>query len=126
MRAKYETALLYRKIDENGDMVWGHGREDYLSGLDAITQVIKTRLAAIQNEWWEGDATALAYFTDLITAYTSDENKAKIDLMIIERLMDTRGVVSVTDIQSSIIKRRYTFNAKVATVYGITQAEVTL
>ena len=126
MIAKYETNLKYRRRDENGDMVWGHGQQDYLSGLDAMAEVIKTRLGAIQGEWWEGDSTALPYYTEILTAYRTDENKSKIDLMIIERLMSTRGVLSVTNISSFYSGRNYTFKANVNTVYGTTRAEVTL
>ena len=126
MQAKYETDLIYRKLDENGDMVWGQGKQNFLSGLDAMAQVIKTRLGAIQGEWWEGDPTALPYYTEMVTAYATDETRSMLDLMIIERLMDTRGVLSVTNVWSAIVNRRYTFKADVNTVYGTTKAEVIL
>lgn len=126
MQAKYETDLRYRKRDENGDMVWGNGSQDYLTGIDAMAEVIKTRLAAIKGEWWEGDGTALPYYTDILTSYRTEANRSMIDLMIIERLMDTRGVLSVTDVKSWYDGRNYFFNANVNTVYGRTTAEVTL
>lgn len=126
MQAKYETDLIVRKVDEDGDMIWGHGKLDYLQGLEAMAQVIRYRLAAIQGEWWEGDATALPYYSDFLTAYQTDENRARIDLMIIERILDTRGVLSVSDVSSSMKNRKYNFKANVLTVYGITKAEVSL
>lgn len=126
MNAQYTTNLKYRKLDENGDMVFGHGDKDFLYGLDAMGQVIQTRLKAIRDEWWEGDPTAIPWTTDVIGARVTTFSKDRIDLMVIERLMDTVGVNSVSDIESSFVNRRYTFSCKVQTVYGETTGEVSI
>lgn len=124
MLAQYETNLKYRKRDENGDYVFGHGDADFLYGIDAMKQVILTRLHAFRGEWWEGDDTALPYFPDILGAPASARNKDTIDLMIIDRIIDTRGVISVSDIHSSIVNRQYSFACTVKTVYGDTTVEV--
>lgn len=124
MKAQYETQLKYRALDANGDMVFGHGDADFLSGLDAISQAIKTRLRAIEGEWWEGDPGALPYFTEILGAPGTKQQQDSIDLMIINRIMNTVGVVSVSDVKSSIANRQYHFTCKVQTVYGETTAEV--
>lgn len=126
MESTYETNLMYRKRDANGDMIWGHGSNDYLTGLEAMAEVIRSRLQAIRGEWWEGDETALPYYDEIITAYQTEQNRAIIDLMIIERIMDTRGVLSVENVSSSLENRKYVFKCDVNTVYGTTPAEVTL
>ena len=41
MKAQYETQLKYRALDENGDMIFGHGDRDFISGLPAMAQVLK-------------------------------------------------------------------------------------
>ena len=126
MQAQYTTNLKYRKLDENDDMLFGHGDNDFLYGLDAMAQVIQTRLKAIYNEWWEGDETALPWFTDILGARASMFKKDEVDLMIIERLMDTIGVISVSDIESTLTNRQYFFRCKVQTVYGETTGEVSI
>ena len=126
MLAQYTTNLKYRKLDENGDMIFGHGDNDFLYGLEAMAQVVQTRLKAIYQEWWEGDETALPWFTDILGARASSLKKDEVDLMVIERLMDTIGVVSVSDIESSFSNRHYSFSCKVQTVYGETTAEVSI
>lgn len=125
MIAQYATNLKYRKRDENGDYVFGHGDDDFLYGLEAMAQVIKTRLGAMRGEWWEGDETALPYFDGILGAAATSQNKDAIDLMIIERIMDTVGVTGVSEISSAFEDRRYSFSCKVQTVYGETTAEVT-
>lgn len=126
MIAQYETALAYRKRDENGDMVFGHGANDYVSGVEAMTEVIKSRLQAVQDEWFEGDETALPYFDEVLTAYKTEENQGIIDLMVVQRLMDTRGVLSIEDVHSEFIDRKYVFTCTAVTVYGQTPVEVTI
>ena len=118
MQAQYETKLIYRRLDANGDYVWGNSMNDMLSGLAAMRQVVQTRLRAIQGEWWEGDRTALPYFTDMLGGPGSLEQIRKIDLMIIARLMDTVGVLNVTDFSSSYENRAYRCSCTVHTVYG--------
>lgn len=124
MKAQYETQLVYRRMDENGDMVFGQSNTGHLSKLEAMAQVLKTRLAAVEGEWWEGDDGALPYFTQILGARGTDENRQMFDLMVIERIMDTIGVISVEDVESSIEGRKYRFKCKVNTVYGQTTAEV--
>lgn len=124
IKSQYETQLKYRRMDEDGDMLFGHGEQDFKTDLEAISQVIKTRLAAVEDEWWEGDIGALPYFTEILGMASTEENRAAVDLMIINRIMDTVGVLSVSDVESSTENRHYRFACKVQTVYGETAAEV--
>ena len=124
MQAQYETKLIYRRLDENGDYVWGNSMNDMLSGQDAMRQVIQTRLRAIQGEWWEGDRTALPYFGEMLGAPGSMSQIRRIDLMVIARLMDTIGVLNVTNFQSSYNNRQYQCSCTAHTVYGDVYAEV--
>lgn len=126
MNAQYTTNLKYRKLDENGDMIFGHGEADFLTGLDAMGQVVQTRLKAVRDEWWEGDPTALPWITEILGARLSNYQKDRIDLMIIERLMDTVGINSVSDIESSFVNRKYTFSCKVQTAYGETTGTISM
>ena len=126
MISDYERNLRCRKRDENGDIIWGHGSDDYVTGLDAMAEVIRSRLQAVQGEWWEGDVTAIPYYDEIISAYQTKQNQAMIDLMVIDRIMDTRGVLSVSNVFSEIRDRKYTFRCTVNTVYGTTPAEVIL
>ena len=126
MKSTYLTNLKYRRIDEKEDeWIFGHGENDFLYGIDAMRQVIMTRLKAIAGEWWEGDPTAIPYF-DILNGYgATDKRKELIDLIVVERITDTIGVISVSDIVSSIDENRhYSFSCKVKTVYGTTTAEV--
>lgn len=125
VRHNYLTGLTYRRTDADGDMLFGASPSvAFSSDLEAMSDVLKTRLAAVDGEWWEGDYGALPYFSDILGAYATDENREIIDLMVIARIMDTVGVLSVSDVESSIQDRHYSFRCKVQTVYGETKAEI--
>ncbi len=127
MQAQYESNLIYREQDASGDWIWGNGMNDMLSGQAAMQQVILTRLRAIKFEWWEGDSTALPYYTEILGGPGSMSQIAKIDLMVIARLMDTIGVISVTEFTSSFKNRMYHCSCNAHAVYGdILVREVTL
>lgn len=127
MKAQYETNLVCRAMDENGDMRFGEGQNSQLHNLEAMKQVLKTRFGAVEGEWWEGDEGAIPYFGGgIFGAVASGKVKDTIDLMIINRIMDTVGVIGVSDVISSIENRRYQFTCTVQTVYGTTTAEVSL
>lgn len=124
MKAQYETALGYRRLDENGDMVFGQSNTGILQDRAAMAQVLKTRLAAVEGEWWEGDDGALPYFSEILGARGSEENRKAFDLMVVERIMDTIGVISVENVESTFEHREYRFKCDVNTVYGSIQVEV--
>ena len=127
MKAQYETNLVCRAMDENGDMRFGEGQNGQLRTLDAMKQVLKTRLGAVEGEWWEGDDGAIPYFDgNILGAITSEKRRDAIDLLIINRIMDTMGVTGVFNVESSIKNRQYHFTCSVQTVYGTTTAEVSL
>ena len=127
MLAQYETQLKYRRMDENGDMVFGEtGDAGFLQQKDAMAQVIKTRLAACEGEWWEDDPGALPWYTEILGSMVTQGRVEEIDLMVIERIMDTVGVISVSDIESSVERQRrhYHFTCTAHTVYGDVPVEV--
>lgn len=127
MKAQYETNLVCRAMDEDGDMRFGEGQNGQLHTLDAMKQVLKTRLGAVEGEWWEGDEGAIPYFGgSVLGAVVSEKTKDTIDLLVIDRIMNTVGVIGVTNIESTVANRQYHFTCSVQTVYGTTTAEVSL
>jgi hypothetical protein len=116
--------LTYRRLDENGDMVIGAGERTMLTNLDAITQAIYTRLRHLQGEWWENRKDGLPLFQQIIGRPLTEDQRRIADLLIIERISDTRGVIRVRSPDSFIADRAYTFSCEVETVYGAARIEV--
>jgi hypothetical protein len=127
MLAQYETQLKYRKVDENGDMVFGcTGESGFLESGEAMAQVLKTRLGACEDEWWEDDPGALPWFTGILGSMVSQGRVDEIDLMVIERITSTVGVNSVSNIESYVKDRHYYFTCTAHTVHGDVPVEVSV
>lgn len=45
--------MRYRKLDLNGDYVFGSGSNCFIANHDAVAQAIMTRLKLWRAEWWE-------------------------------------------------------------------------
>lgn len=125
MIADYLNQLKCRRVDSDGDMIFG-ADNSLVEGQEAMLQVLKTRLAAAEGEWWEGDDTAVPWYTEIVGFMAPEGRREEIDMMVIDRITDTVGVISVDDIQSSIENRRYTLECTVQTVYGEIPIEVSV
>lgn len=113
--------MRYRKLDENGDYVFGHGQVDfYIDSPDAVRQSIDTRLSLIQGEWFL-DRTSGTAWDQIIGKGT---NKTY-DLVIQTRILQTQGVdrnIGILQYQSSVDPntRALTVAALVQTIYSQT------
>lgn len=119
------AVLRYRKLNAAGDMVLGDGPGSFYTGVEAIRQAIETRLKLLQGEWWERPGEGLPLYQQMLGRRMTQAQQELMDLLITERIMDTRGVIAVTDAQSEYENRRYHYSARVRTEYGDTTLEVT-
>jgi len=108
--------MKYRKLDNNSDMIFGGGANDYFTDLDAVKQACKTRMLLFQNEWWENIEDGLP-FVQQIAGYQDKDLAAS---LIRKRLQGTPEVFSVTNVQISFepSSRAFTFSADVVSTYG--------
>ena len=112
--------MKYRRLDENWDYVFGHGKTDYLTGREAVGQAVKSRLLLLYGEWWEDLEDGLPLFERILASSGSDANKQAVDIIFARRIGDTTGVLNVSWYDSSFDrnKRAYSFSCRVDTVYG--------
>lgn len=112
--------MKYRRLDENWDYVFGHGKNDYLEGREAVGQAVKSRLLLLYGEWWEDLEDGLPLFERILASSGSDANKKAVDIIFARRIGDTTGVLNVSWYDSSFDrnKRAYSFSCRVDTVYG--------
>ena len=108
--------MRYRKLDANGDMVFGSGKNDYITEVEAVKQAVKTRLLLLYNEWWENAEDGLPLF-ELIAGH---RDKGTAEKEIQERIQGTQHVISVKNIQTSFERRGFYFSCDLQTEYGQT------
>lgn len=112
--------MKYRKLDENDDYVLGSRGDMFHTGTAAVAQAIKTRLKLLVDEWWENTEDGLPLFEQILGAFGGDDNLNGVDLIVQERILSTPNVLELKDFQRdfNIKTRKYTFTAKVNSIYG--------
>ena len=115
---EYLTVLRYRKLDEDGDMMLGAVEPPMLNKLEAMPQLIRTRLLTFEGEWWESN-DGLPLFTEILGRPRSEDDRLSAELAIINHLTETVGIIAVYDVASEFIPTRgFRFQGRVKTVYG--------
>lgn len=109
--------MICRRQDENFDYVFGGGQNDFLSGVEAVAQAINTKLLLFTNEWWERLNEGLPMWTSMLGSRTPKEI---LDRIIIDRIMSTPNVKSMSNMSSTYDSsiRKYSFVCSVDTNFG--------
>jgi hypothetical protein len=97
----------------------GQGQGNFLSGLEAVAQVVSTTLKLLTGEWWADLSVGTPVFQSILGVPNTN---AGVALILRQRIL---SVPYVTDIQNLIVTysvgREYTFSANVFTVFGTLQ-----
>ena len=90
-------ALTNPRFDSNGDFSFGRGKQDYLTGSAAVAQAVKTRLLLLLAEWWEDQSDGTPLFQNIIGVSGTQENISAANLIIQDRIINTKGVTEVVE-----------------------------
>ena len=106
-----------RKIDANGDMVFGHGQADYwFNNAHGVGQLVSSRLRLWLGQWFLNVSDGTPYLTEILGKYTENTR----DAVIRERIFNTEGVVDISGYNSQLERqsRDFTVHATIGTAYG--------
>ncbi len=109
--------MKYRKLDSNGDMIFGHGDADYLKDTpETVAQAVVTRLRLLRGEWFLDLTEGTPYAPAVLGKHT----KASYDYAVRTRVLETQGVVEILEYESIFDgeTRRLTVTIRIDTVYG--------
>ncbi len=108
--------MKYRKLDANGDYIFGGSGEFHVDTPEGVAQAIKTRLLLMTYEWFLDSQEGTAYSPDIIGYGTA----ATRDPAIIDRILGTPGVQEILQYSSSVDAQRvFRVNALVQSINGI-------
>lgn len=114
------STVRVRKLDANYDVVFGNGKLDYLEDLDAVVQMIRTKLLLFKGEWWENTDIGLPLWQSILGVPGAGNNKQAVDALIQKRILETPYVTSMESMSSAYdaATRSYSISVTVNTAFG--------
>lgn len=109
--------MIYRKLDPNGDYTFGGNLSSFLqNNPEAVAQSVVTRLKLWEGEWFLDIAEGTPYIGGVLGKYTRDD----IDAIVKERILNTEGVIEITEYSSSFNPdlRKFSVSVTISTIYG--------
>jgi len=117
--------MRYRKLDANGDRVFGHGQSDFWRDVpDAPAQAVLTRLHLEQGSWFLDTTEGIPWKTRVLGKYTGSTR----DAVIRARVLGTQGVSGIAQYSSSLDRntRAFAVNMTIDTIYGQATVQETI
>lgn len=111
--------MIYRKLDENGDYVFGRNQNNYISDAAAVNQAVVTRLRQLIYEWWEDLEDGIPVWQKIL----GNRNKQEAEQIIRDRIQKTKYVKSLLSFTPTWDneKRTLLIEASVDTEFGPVQ-----
>jgi hypothetical protein len=114
------ATITVRKLDPvTWEPQFGNGQENFISDLEAVTQIIATRLKLFQGEWFLNLEDGLPLFQSILGSSGGQRNLTVITNLIAARILGTPYVTAIVSITSSYQNRKFVFSATVATQFGV-------
>jgi hypothetical protein len=109
--------MIYRKLDDNGDYVFGKGKGAFLKDSpEAVAQAVKTRLGLFEGEWFLNIAAGTPYYTQIL----GKGKMTKYDAAIKAVILGTQGVRFIISYASTVNRdsRKLSINCTLQTIYS--------
>ena len=118
--------MKYRRLDENYDYVFGQNEQDFVSDVEAVKQALYTRLKLLYGEWWEDTEDGFPFLQQIAAQAGTPENLQTADLLITDRIVNTEGVLNISEYNSEFDGevRSFSVYTKVNSIYGEFDLEV--
>jgi hypothetical protein len=120
MSTNPSPVIAVRALTATGDVQYGNSAASFIYDIEAVTQIILTRIRLFEGEWWEDLSQGTPMFQSILGAPANPKSQAAIHLIIQQRIL---GTPYVTGILASTLMfnrdtRQFTFSCTVSTVFG--------
>lgn len=113
-----------RKLDENWEPLYGNGQNDFISDIDAVTQIIEQKLLFFQGEWVLDRSIGTPMFQQMLGANRSIDAVVAIIKGVILSAPFVTGVSNIATKYSSQT-RAFVFTCLAQTQFGAIPITVT-
>ncbi len=116
--AKASFFMRYRKLDKEDDYSFGTGISDfYVNTPEAVAQAVLTRLRLWVGEWFADTSDGTGWNQSIL----GKQSNNLYELTLRQRVLETSGVLSIEDFQSSLDSQTRTLSVAMTinTIYGL-------
>lgn len=104
-----------RKVDENGDAVFGGDQTSILrNSPEAVAQIVESRLNLWKGEWYLDLSDGTPYEQQVLGRYTENVRDAALQA----RILMTPGVRSIKTYSGALDGRSYSVSVEIETAYS--------
>ena len=121
------ATISVRRLDLNGDVVRGTGQSAFLTDIDAVAQIIGTRLKLLQGEWWESLADGTPVFQQMLGRSASTRAQQGVAYILQQRILGTPYVTSISNVGYAFDRpsRAFGYACNVQTAFGTLSVSLT-
>ena len=114
------ATITVRALGANNDPLEGQGRANFISDLDAVAQIIRTRLLLFEGEWWEDVTEGTPWWQKILGFGGAGRNQQTIALLIGRRIAGSPFVISLSNVAFAYdpSTRQFQYQAAVKTAFG--------
>lgn len=109
--------LNYLALDSSYDPVFADNTS--LTGTQAVSQAILTRLKLFQGEWWEDLTVGLPVFQSMISQLASTRGLAAMELLVSQNIQGTPYVTGVDSVRVAFTNGQFIYSANAHTAFGV-------
>lgn len=116
--------MKYRRLDSEYDMQGQRAESLHFEGVYAVVAAVRSRLRCFHGEWWEtlSDGIPLEALVGRLDA----EKQQIADALIRVRVLETEGVIGISDYKVFTTGRARTIYMTIDTEFGETNVEVSV
>jgi hypothetical protein len=111
--------ITVRSLGMNGDPLEGNGLNDFLSDIDAVGQIIGTRIKLFEGEWWENLQAGTPMFQSILGVENASQTQV-ISAILQSVINQTPYVLDIINLSCTYTPstRALSFYAEVLTQFG--------
>jgi hypothetical protein len=114
------ATITVRALSATGDPLYGNSQGNFLTDIDAVAQIIGTRLKLLQGEWWENVNAGTPLFQSILGVSGAGGQPDTVALLLKQRILGAPYVLSVSNLTTSYnsTTRAFSFSCQVQTQFG--------
>ena len=107
-----------RPVDASGDILPVLSSAALLSGVEAVTALVRYRLNLLAGEWWENPARGCGILDMIRSGRMTEQDVPALVSCLSSYIQSTPGVRAVENVTAAVSGRQFSFSCRIVTEDG--------